>query len=262
MLRNPTPNSIVEGRICIECECPAANLFSIYEKSGNIKVEKCVRCGKVIDKYIEYDVTICLLDLLLLNTSVWRHVIFNVNLNSLLWKLAIVGMICDGYKAWIGLTPSKTKDDETVFYAAKQIELYIFSIIAGSELIVFLIVALLLIGIISVVSKCINDLPSPVQSGQPKSPLKMIQSLLIANCTKLLYVPALIWPHYSNDVFMHMLMMYVIVCYALALQQVVKYPYIVCLTIVLIAHTASRIINSPLSVLVQSISTYAFDYSF
>ena len=241
--------------ICIECEHPASKLFSVYEKSGNIKVEKCPRCNKVIDKYIEYDVTICLLDLLLLNTSVWRHVIFNVNFNSLLWKLAIVGMICDGYKAWIELTSLNTKDEDTVFYAAKQIELYIFSVIAGSQLLVFLLLVLLITEFVFALRKW---LPMEIVSYQFRTPRRIVQSLLIANCTKLLYVPAIIWPHYSNHAFMLLLMTYVKICYALALQQIVKYPYLLCLFTVFIAHTASGVINSPLSTLIQSLSSYAF----
>ena len=198
--------------ICIECEHPAAKLFSVYEKSGNIKVEKCTCCNKIIDKYIEYDVTICLLDLLLLNTAVWRHVLFNLNLNSLLWKLAIVCMICDGYRTWVEYTSNSKNiiNDDTVFYAAKQIELYVFSIIAGSELIMFLSLVLLFVWVILLITKLFSNTRFHTifsrTSFEYNLVKKVVCSLLVANCTKLLYIPALIWPHYNTDMFMYMLL--------------------------------------------------------
>ena len=70
--------------ICIECgygniEC----LFYKY-KSEYIQLTVCPECGKVADKYIEYDNVILFIDILLLKVQAYRHLAFNVTESELL----------------------------------------------------------------------------------------------------------------------------------------------------------------------------------
>lgn len=70
--------------ICIECTYPdLQNLYSKF-KSNYIKLTLCPRCGKVADKYIEYDNVLLFIDILLLKPQAYRHLAYNVAESELL----------------------------------------------------------------------------------------------------------------------------------------------------------------------------------
>lgn len=63
--------------ICIECGNPDIEcLYSRY-KSEYIKLTVCQQCHKISDKYIEYDLVILFLDILLLKKQAYRHLVYN-----------------------------------------------------------------------------------------------------------------------------------------------------------------------------------------
>lgn len=64
--------------ICIECTNPEITcLYSEY-KSKYIQLTICPKCGKMADKYIEFDKVILFLDVLLLKPQAYRHLAYNV----------------------------------------------------------------------------------------------------------------------------------------------------------------------------------------
>lgn len=64
--------------ICTECSrLDIGPLYSEF-KSQYIKLTVCPGCGKVADKYIEFDYVILFLDILLLKPQAYRHLAFNV----------------------------------------------------------------------------------------------------------------------------------------------------------------------------------------
>lgn len=70
--------------ICIECSNPNINsLYSKY-KSDYIRLTICPRCGKIADKYIEFDNVILFIDLLLLKKQACRHLAYNITETELL----------------------------------------------------------------------------------------------------------------------------------------------------------------------------------
>ncbi|KAK6202324.1 Arv1-like family-domain-containing protein [Scheffersomyces amazonensis] len=78
--------------LCIECGNPTIDcLYSKYE-SDYIKLTICDRCGKIADKYIEYDNVILFIDLLLLKQRAYRHLAYNVNETDML-KDPAVGVV-------------------------------------------------------------------------------------------------------------------------------------------------------------------------
>ena len=62
--------------VCVECGYENSHLCEQISPSV-LKLSQCVHCDAVVDKYIEYDGVLVLLDMLLLNTNVYRHVVFN-----------------------------------------------------------------------------------------------------------------------------------------------------------------------------------------
>lgn len=87
---------MVTGKfVCVECGCPTSCIFKDMNastaskceatKQGNsapmkidgIRLERCARCGKNVDKYAEYDPIIVHLDALLQRRQAYMHIIWN-----------------------------------------------------------------------------------------------------------------------------------------------------------------------------------------
>lgn len=56
-------------------------------------------CGRLADKYIEYDPVIVLVDLVLLAKPAYRHLLYNSDFNSY-WKLLIVLILGESFRKW------------------------------------------------------------------------------------------------------------------------------------------------------------------
>lgn len=64
--------------ICVECTNPDIKLLFTEFKSKYIQMAVCPECGKLADKYIEFDYVILFLDVLLLKPQAYRHLAYNV----------------------------------------------------------------------------------------------------------------------------------------------------------------------------------------
>ncbi|XP_042043936.1 protein ARV 1-like [Salvia splendens] len=97
---------------CVRCGFPVKTLYIQYSP-GNIRLVKCGNCKAVADGYIECEVMILILDLILHKPKAYRHVFYNmfsketVNFESLLWKLVLVYGMLDIYKMWVLSTNEK-----------------------------------------------------------------------------------------------------------------------------------------------------------
>lgn len=73
---------------CVNCGEAAAALYRTYGPSV-LKLTKCEKCKGIVDKYIEYDPVIVMIDLVLMSKEAQRHTLFNTEFKAF-WKLAIV----------------------------------------------------------------------------------------------------------------------------------------------------------------------------
>lgn len=64
--------------ICIECTYPGIDQLYCKYNSEYIRLTLCPKCGRVADKYIEFDNVILSLDILLLKKQAYRHLAYNV----------------------------------------------------------------------------------------------------------------------------------------------------------------------------------------
>ncbi|RWR90233.1 protein arv1 isoform X1 [Cinnamomum micranthum f. kanehirae] len=62
---------------CVHCGSEVKTLFVQYSP-GNIRLMKCDNCKAVADEYIECEITIVLIDLILHKRKAYRHVLYNV----------------------------------------------------------------------------------------------------------------------------------------------------------------------------------------
>lgn len=63
--------------ICVECLNTVPSLYTRFA-NGYIKLAYCSRCNEVCDKYVEFDLVILFIDILLLKPPAYKHLVFNV----------------------------------------------------------------------------------------------------------------------------------------------------------------------------------------
>ncbi|XP_057550904.1 protein ARV 2 [Amaranthus tricolor] len=91
---------------CVKCGQGVEKLYIQYSP-GNIRLLKCSNCKSVADEYIECEVMILIIDLILHKPPAYRHLLFNLlrdkvqNFDALLFKLSIIFLALDAYKLWI-----------------------------------------------------------------------------------------------------------------------------------------------------------------
>ena len=61
---------------CVECGACIPHVYKEYSK-GNIRLSVCETCGHVADKYVEYEVVLIVIDLLLFKPQAYRHILYN-----------------------------------------------------------------------------------------------------------------------------------------------------------------------------------------
>ncbi|XP_045459818.1 protein ARV1 [Melitaea cinxia] len=83
---------------CVNCGERASALYRTYGPSV-LKLTKCESCKGVVDKYIEYDPVIVMIDLVLMSKEAQRHIIYNTEFKSY-WKLFIILIMLETYGVW------------------------------------------------------------------------------------------------------------------------------------------------------------------
>ncbi|XP_021738619.1 protein arv1 homolog [Chenopodium quinoa] len=91
---------------CVKCGRGIEKLYIQYSP-GNIRLLKCGDCKSVADEYIECDLLILIIDLILHKPQAYRHLLFNVlrcknlDFDTLLFKSSFFFLLLDAYKLWI-----------------------------------------------------------------------------------------------------------------------------------------------------------------
>ncbi|XP_043706028.1 protein ARV 2-like [Telopea speciosissima] len=84
---------------CVHCGFGIKTLFVQYSP-GNIRLMKCENCKEVADEYIECEIMIPLIDLILLKRKAYRHFLFNmlnqeIYTEGILWKTSFLFLMLD-----------------------------------------------------------------------------------------------------------------------------------------------------------------------
>eukprot|EP00667_Euglena_gracilis_P011978 EG_transcript_12272 len=61
---------------CVECGAIAGATYRQFP-NGTFKLVKCAACGAFVDGYVEYELTIVVLDMILYRPQAYRHLVFN-----------------------------------------------------------------------------------------------------------------------------------------------------------------------------------------
>ncbi|CAI5770494.1 Protein ARV [Podarcis lilfordi] len=168
---------------CIECSRKAPELYKDYQR-GVLRISICKSCQKPVDKYIEYDPVIILINAILCKAQAYRHILFNTKIN-IHGKLCIFCLLCEAYIRWLQLQDSSqsTEPDDLIRYA-KEWDFYRMFGIASLEQTAFLIgifTALWLARAVVLTTKADFTF--------------LLKALLLSSYGKLLLIPAVIWEH-------------------------------------------------------------------
>ncbi|KAM9003446.1 protein ARV1 [Sarcophilus harrisii] len=168
---------------CIECNQEATELYRDYNH-GVLKITICKSCQKPVDKYIEYDPVIILINAILCKAQAYRHILFNTEIN-IHGKLCIFCLLCEAYLRWLQLQDSSqhTDPDDLIRYA-KEWDFYRMFTIASLEQMTFFI------GIFSGLW-----LIQPTTLRRKSNFILLLKALLLSSYGKLLLIPAVIWEH-------------------------------------------------------------------
>ncbi|XP_076190188.1 protein ARV1 isoform X2 [Aptenodytes patagonicus] len=196
---------------CIECSREAAELYRDYRR-GVLRISICrlprflgdfaaaatthfpfeavfstiseKSCQKPVDKYIEYDPVIILINAVLCKAQAYRHILFNTKIN-IHGKLCIFCLLCEAYLRWLQLQDSSQNiDPDDLIRYAKEWDFYRMFGIASLEQTSFLF------GIFITLRWM-----RPEMLKTKSDFILLLKALLLSTYGKLLLIPAVIWEH-------------------------------------------------------------------
>ncbi|XP_073529480.1 protein ARV1 [Phyllobates terribilis] len=191
---------------CIECNKESTELYRDY-KHGVLKITICTSCQKPVDKYIEYDPVIILINAMLCKVQAYRHILFNTAIN-IHGKLCIFCLLCEAYTRWRQLPGSSNHTDpEDIIRYAKEWDFYKQFGIAALEQAAFLL------GIFIVLFLArLRTLKSHSEFAF------LLKALLLSSYGKLLLIPAVIWEHDYTPLCLRLITLFVLTSNAQAIR--------------------------------------------
>ncbi|CAI2337229.1 unnamed protein product [Caenorhabditis sp. 36 PRJEB53466] len=133
-LKNQSPPVIAKEKeefACINCQEISTSLYRKYAE-GVIRLTECDKCGEVVDKYIEYDVVLVVIDLMLQYVQAYRHLLLNVRIQRP-ERLFVIFWLSHAAEVWIRERSSEDStvlaEQEWIFYRClllSALEIYSF----------------------------------------------------------------------------------------------------------------------------------------
>ncbi|KKA03643.1 hypothetical protein D499_0A01130 [Hanseniaspora uvarum DSM 2768] len=88
--------------VCVNCgEYISDGKLFIKYNNNSYKLLDCNKCGKIIDKYIEYDHLNILINIILLKKGVYTHLVYNSNNKILNKRLKYIVLSFEVYITWV-----------------------------------------------------------------------------------------------------------------------------------------------------------------
>jgi len=118
---------------------------------GNIRLSRCHKCNKLADKYVEFEMVIIFLDLVLLTPQVYRHILFNrmsyydKGIDVTCMKIALAYLLSEVYmKHMMGV-----KGGWQSLFQPQNVETYFTALLFSTlELCIFLTAIILAVSVI------------------------------------------------------------------------------------------------------------------
>ncbi|KAG4915836.1 hypothetical protein AAZX31_19G116000 [Glycine max] len=181
------------GYRCIQCGCPVKTLYVQYSP-GNIRLMKCENCKAVADEYIECEIMILAIDLILHKPKAYRHLLHNVinqetmKFQGLLWKLAVIFLFFEYYRCLI-LESSKGKLDSSMSVSPSVSICWkvLMDVLFGNLmfLLTFFFMVMMLFHVSITITRCID----------------LLLALMISSYFKIFFIAMMVWEFPSSVIF-------------------------------------------------------------
>ncbi|CAK9220828.1 unnamed protein product [Sphagnum troendelagicum] len=86
--------------MCVHCATPVDAVYVEYSP-GNIRLSVCAKCEHTADEYVECEMMIVLIDLVLQKSKAYRHIFFNypllhkLSMREFVWKASLLVLLLD-----------------------------------------------------------------------------------------------------------------------------------------------------------------------
>ncbi|KAK4883522.1 hypothetical protein RN001_006841 [Aquatica leii] len=237
----------LEKYTCINCGNPIGELCKKYSETV-LKLVNCVKCKNVADKYIEYDIIIVIIDLILLRKEAYRHILYNTDFQSH-WKLAVMLQMMEVYSEWI-LTSKKKYNTASYVYSAGDVQLYMLSLRVIFRTLCSLLIILLLTIVYNKIKKQSNSW------GFLKTVWK---AMILANFGWFLLLPSLIWDNSIQEFHLTFVSLYTTLSQLLAYTVVCNCVKIWSIVVIVLAYSCKMFSNQLYDVLYyKTINNYIY----
>lgn len=221
---------------CVECGFSVPTLYIQYSP-GNIRLMKCGNCKAVADEYIECELMILVIDLILHKIRAYRHLFYNrfsretLHNEALLWKLSMGFLILDAYQM---LAVCTTQDERSLPASFAS-----FLGLCGKVLMGVFFGNLMFLGIILFGTR--RFLNEKIGDSRCKH---ILLSILVSSYFKIFVIAMMVWEFPSSVVFI--IKMFVLSSNALALLVITDAVMIRCIWICFAAHAMKFLVTQGL----------------
>nr|ACI49149.1 hypothetical protein Cbre_JD20.004 [Caenorhabditis brenneri] len=116
--QNPSVSREKEEFACVNCQAAASTTYKKYSEDV-IRLTECEKCHELVDKYIEYDVVLVVIDLMLQYVQAYRHLLLNVKIERP-ERLFVIFWLSHAAEVWMrdktGAQFGQVADQEWMFY--------------------------------------------------------------------------------------------------------------------------------------------------
>ncbi|KAF7280654.1 ACAT-related protein required for viability 1 [Rhynchophorus ferrugineus] len=237
---------------CINCGEQVNNLYKKYSETV-LKLTECEYCGKIADKYVEFDNVIVIIDLILLNTNAYRHILFNSQFKHY-WKLSLILILLEAYSTMTLLNNPIKKCDRSIKAEpnledfdmnVEDLKFYIITLNLGISFVVFNIAIFCFTWIY-------YQKFSHNKSKMPSFNL-IFKTITLASTGKFLQLPSIIWDLSVYDYHLHFITLYISLSQLLAYKVICSCPKLWCLITIFSSLTLKAMINDYLNIFLNFI---------
>ncbi|ETN64430.1 hypothetical protein AND_003856 [Anopheles darlingi] len=205
--------------VCITCGRPVTGLYRRIS-STVLKIIDCEKCNNPADKYIEFEVLIILIDLMLLSKPAYRHILYNSDCKNL-WKIGCILILLEAYCFWTdafrGITNISYRSHvNDPFLSEKGFYLSAIHFLTGFMLLYgFLYLFNRLLG------RPLGLAERHSTAGDGKSyPRLLLHGVILASIGKFLFIPIIIWRESSTETSMAIHIVLVLLYFVISLVQI------------------------------------------
>ncbi|XP_055641311.1 protein ARV1 [Toxorhynchites rutilus septentrionalis] len=199
--------------VCINCGNPVPELYRKISATV-LKITECDKCHNPADKYIEFEVLIILIDLVLLSKAAYRHILYNSDCKNL-WKIGVIQILLEAYCLWTETFSKFTN----VRYQSKHVDPFLaekgFYV---SSLHIF-IGTVLLYTFVYLLTRLFHRMDIGMAAGKTY-PLALLQGVILASISKFFFIPIIIWKQNATDSGMAIHILLVVIYFVISLIQI------------------------------------------